>query len=52
MYEPATGPAAWSILAKLMLARWHAALVDRVHTDALDPRSEAVTVSAARSPKR
>jgi hypothetical protein len=47
MYEPPTGAAAWSILARLVLARWQRVLVDRVHTDALAPRSEAVAVSRA-----
>lgn len=47
MYEPTTGPAAWSVLTKLLLARWHAVLVDRIHDQALDPGSEAVAVSKA-----
>jgi hypothetical protein len=47
MYEPTPGVAARSILVKLALARWHAALVERFHREALDPGSEAVAVSAA-----
>src|SRR5439155_482836 len=40
------GLARHSVLAKLVLARWHARLMRRLHEDALDPRSEAVAVSA------
>lgn len=46
MYEPATGLARHSILAKLVLARWHAAVQDRIHAAMLEPGSEAVAVSA------
>jgi hypothetical protein len=46
MYEPKPGLAARSVLAKLVLARWHAALIRRRHEQALDPGSEAVAVSA------
>src|SRR5205814_3889400 len=46
MYDPPRGLARHSVLAKLVLARWHARLMRRLHEDALDPRSEAVAVSA------
>jgi len=45
MYEPETGLAAHSALAKLALARWHAARIRRLQEEALDPASEAVAVS-------
>jgi hypothetical protein len=47
MWEPTTGLAARSILVKLVLARWHARLVNGFHAQALEPDSEAVAVSAA-----
>lgn len=46
MYEPTTGLASHSVLAKLAMARWHAAVLDRRHAAVLDPGSEAVAVSA------
>jgi len=46
MYEPTTGLASHSVLAKLAMARWQAAVLDRRHAAVLDPGSEAVAVSA------
>ena len=45
MYDTAPGPSSRSVLAKLVLARWHAALVRRRHEEVLEPESEAVVVS-------
>src|SRR5438876_250292 len=44
MYDPPRGLARHSVLAKLVLARWHARLMRRLHAAALDPRSEAAAV--------
>jgi len=47
MYEPSPGLADRSVLAKLVLARWHTLVMDRRHQATLAPGSEAVAVSAA-----
>jgi lysophospholipase L1-like esterase len=45
MYDTSPGLASHSVLAKLVLARWHAALLRRRHEEVLEPGSEAVAVS-------
>ncbi len=45
MYDASLGLASSSVLAKLVLARWHAALLRRRHEEVLEPGSEAVAVS-------
>ena len=46
MHEPLPAPLAGSVLVQFVLARWHAALLQRRQWQALDPREEAVAVSA------
>ena len=45
MYEPLPAPLAHSVLARFVLARWHDVLTARRHAEALEPGSEAATVS-------
>jgi hypothetical protein len=45
MHEPLPAPLTHSVLARFVLARWHDVLKTRRHTQALEPGSEAVTVS-------
>ncbi len=46
MYDPPTGVAAHSVLVAFALARWHVALIHRIHAEVLEPGSEAVAISA------
>jgi lysophospholipase L1-like esterase len=45
MYEPLPAPLADSALARFVLARWHDVLISRRQAEALEPGSEALTVS-------
>src|SRR6185503_7854205 len=46
MYDSSPGLTSHSVLAKLVLARWHAGLLRRRHEEVLEPGSEAVAVSS------